>query len=407
LFWGIKICKARYNPLKYALIGQTMTNPLKINFDTLNPKSFLKQFWQQKPLLIRRGFADFEDLISPDELAGLACEEMVESRLICYDNNQWHTESGPIDDYERLGDKNWSLVVQAADNWAQQVAELTEAFNFLPDWRRDDVMISFAVPGGSVGPHVDNYDTFICQGSGTRHWRVGDKGNLKQFSANEALLHVEPFEAIIDVILEPGDILYIPPGYPHEGVALEPSMSFSVGYRTMSAKDTLSALADHLIDHDLANGLLVDPNRPISSNPGLVDNTDLDLIKQHLLSVLQDDKLLARFSGCHLSQPKHTLDVPEAPFDYTEPDVKSIIMQQPLHRLGGLRCYYFEQTLCEGLFYINGEECQLDPQLVGSIKNLCNCAVLTADLIADGLADEAFLALLTTFICQGCWYFEE
>ena len=372
----------------------------------LDRNTFLQQYWQQKPLVIRQGMTDFEDLLSPDELAGLACEEAVESRLIYRQDQQWQAQSGPFESYDHLGEKDWSLVVQAADNWAPQVAALTEAFDFLPDWRRDDVMISFATPGGSVGPHVDNYDTFICQGSGTRHWRVGKHGDFKQFSAHEALLHVEPFEAMIDVTLAAGDILYIPPGYPHEGIALEPSMSFSVGYRTESAKDMLSGLADHLIDHDLANQLLLDPKRAASTNPGLVENTDLARIKQHLLSVLQDDELLAHFCGAHMSTPKHALDVPEAPFDYSEDDVKSLIQQQPLYRLGGLRCYYFEQTVANGWFYLNGEECQVDAKLTDTIKNLCDKQILDCDMLSEGLANDAFLSLLTTYVNQGCWYFE-
>lgn len=371
----------------------------------LTPQTFLAQYWQKKPILLRQGFCAFSDLISADELAGLAEEQAVESRLIYKQNQQFKAQSGPFERYDHLGEADWSLIVQAADNFAPQLRPLIEAFNFLPDWRRDDVMISFATPGGSVGPHIDNYDTFICQGSGSRHWRVGDRGHHEQYSADEALLHVKPFEAIIDVELQSGDILYIPPGYPHEGYALSASMSFSVGYRTSSAKETLSALADHLIDHDQANQLLTDPYRLPSKAPALVDNTDLALIKQHLLSVLNDDTLLARFSGCQLSQPKHTLDAPEAPFECTEQELLELLEQQPLYRLAGLRCHYFEQTLNAGFFYVNGEECQVDPQLKNTIINLCDHQQLTAQLLHEGLQDPKFVTLLLEFVAQGCWYF--
>lgn len=381
-------------------------NRLKLNFTDLDPQTFLQHYWQQKPLLIRRAFIDFEDFLSPDELAGLACEPAVQSRLIHKKDQQWQAQSGPFEDYDHLGEKDWSLVVQAVEHWSPQVDTLIEAFDFLPDWRRDDVMVSFATPGGSVGPHIDNYDTFICQGSGSRHWRVGDRGEHKQFSAHEILLHVEPFDSIIDVELQPGDILYIPPGYPHEGVALSPSMSFSVGFRTQSAKDTLSALADHLIDHDQANHLLTDPQRLVSEQPGLVDNRDLARIKAHLLSVLEDDQQLARFSGCQLTQPKHSLDAPEEAFECTAQELLELLQQQPLYRLGGLRCYYFEQTLSDGFFYINGEECQLNPSLSQIIKTLCNEQVLTFAMLQDGLQDNDFVALLVEFVGQGCWYFE-
>lgn len=368
-------------------------------------EQFLQQYWQQKPVVIRQGIKAFSDIISPDELAGLACEELVQSRLIYKKDQQWQAEQGPFESYDHLGEQDWSLVLQAVDNWSPEVAELTEAFKFLPDWRRDDVMISFAAKGGSVGPHIDNYDTFICQGSGVRHWRVGDSGQHKQFAAHQALLHVEPFDAIIDVELNCGDILYIPPGYPHEGIALEPSMSFSVGYRTESAKDMLSGLADHLIDHDLANQMLVDPKRAMPTAMGIIDNQDLDRIRQHLLSVINDEKLLVDFCGHHLSAPKHTLAAPEEPLDFTAAEIIEQLQYQPLVRLEGLRCYYFEASIDKGHFYINGELCQLDPTLKHVIENLCNFRQLDYQLLAEGLENIEFVRFITEYINQGCWYF--
>lgn len=381
-------------------------DPLILNLNELTKEQFLQDYWQQKPIVLRGALADFEDLISPDELAGLACEEAVESRLIYKKDEQWQAQSGPFETYDHLGEQDWSLVVQAADNWSPEIAQLAHALDFLPDWRRDDVMVSFATVGGSVGPHVDNYDTFICQGSGARHWRVGGKGQFEQFSAHELLLHVTPFEPIIDVELQAGDILYIPPGYPHEGIALSPSMSFSVGFRAHSAKDTLSALADHLIDFDLANDLLTDPKRPLSTHAGLIDNDDLKRVKQQLSQILQDDALLARFAGRYFSEPKHTLDAPQEPMDYTGQEIAEILQQQPLYRLGGLRCHYLEQSVLDGLFYINGEECQVDAALVEVVRNLCDNQTLDFAMLDAGIHNPEFLNLLTTFVNQGCWYFE-
>lgn len=379
--------------------------PLILNFQDLSKAEFLAQYWQQKPLVLRNALADFEDLLDPDELAGLALEELVESRLISKKDGKWHAQSGPFESYDHLGEEDWTLVVQAADNWSDEVAALAHSFDFLPDWRRDDVMISFATKGGSVGPHIDNYDTFICQGSGSRHWRVGSNSGHKQFSAHELLLHVESFDAIIDVELQAGDILYIPPGYPHEGISLGPSMSFSVGYRTQSNKDMLSAFADYLIDHDLGNELLTDPGREPSSKPGLIDNADLKRIQQQLISALNDEQLLARFAGTHLSSPKHTLDAPQEPCDYNSEDIQAILQQQPLYRLGGLRCHYLDKTVNQGLLYINGEECRLDPSLADTIKYLCDNQVLEGEMLTEGFKNTEFTALLTDLVNQGCWYF--
>lgn len=219
----------------------------QLSLGQMTQEEFLRDYWQKKPVLIKQGFIDFQDPISADELAGIACEEQVQSRLIHHTNGKWEADFGPFESYDHLGDKNWSLVIQALDNWSEDAAKIIEAFRFIPHWRLDDLMASFATPNGSVGPHVDKYDTFICQGSGNRHWRVGGNSDYKEFSAHTALLHVESFNAIIDVELEAGDILYIPPGFPHEGYSLNNSMSFSVGFRTNSTVSLLSAFADHLI----------------------------------------------------------------------------------------------------------------------------------------------------------------
>lgn len=185
-----------------------------LDLSGLTPQQFLDTYWQKKPTVIRQGFKGFQDPISADELAGLACEEFVESRLVYKKAGEWQAASGPFESYEHLGEREWTLVVQAVDHWLPQVAALAEPFNFIPNWRKDDLMMSFAASGGGVGPHIDLYDVFIIQGSGKRHWRVGDRGDHNEFVAHEALLHVDEFEPIIDVDLTPGDILYITPRFP-------------------------------------------------------------------------------------------------------------------------------------------------------------------------------------------------
>ncbi|GIU48137.1 hypothetical protein TUM4438_28880 [Shewanella sairae] len=265
--------------------------------------------------MIRQGFKNFQDLLTPDEMAGLACEEMVESRRVYRDKGDWQAEFGPFESYDHLGENDWTLIVQALNNWVPEAEELLKCFDFIPRWRLDDVMVSYAVPGGGVGPHIDLYDVFICQGSGRRRWRVGDLGPHKEFAAHPALLHTEAFEPIIDVELLPGDILYLPPGFPHDGVTLEPSMSFSVGYRTASTKDMVSELADHLIDKDLGASQINDPDRPLSHNSGLVSEQDLARLKQQLVDTL-DDELVSEFSGRYLTQSKCELDLPEVALDF-------------------------------------------------------------------------------------------
>lgn len=376
-----------------------------LTINDLTPAQFLSQYWQKKPLVIRQGLKDFTDLLSPDEMAGLASDEHVESRRVYQENEQWQAEFGPFESYDHLGEKDWTLIVQALNNWLPQADDLIKCFDFIPRWRLDDVMVSYATPGGGVGPHIDLYDVFICQGSGSRRWRVGNLGRHQEFSAHPALLHVEQFEPIIDVELKTGDILYLPPGYPHDGVSLANSMSFSVGYRTASARDMHSALADYLIDNELGNQQISDPDRRLSAQSGLIDNSDLARIKRQLLETL-DDKLVSDLAGRYLTNSKCELDLPAQALGFEVNDVVSILARQELIKLGGLRCIYLEKTYSDGVFYINGEQIIVPVTLAEVIPVLCNNQSLSADMLAPWLEQAKFLAMLTGWINAGFWYFD-
>lgn len=365
----------------------------------------MEHYWQQKPVVFRRGFANFTDLISPDELAGLACEAEVESRLIYQKDGQWQAENGPFESYAHLGEQDWTLVVQAVDHWSADVAKLVEPFSFLPKWRLDDVMISYATPGGGVGPHIDLYDVFICQGSGRRRWRVGDRGEHRQFPAHAALLHTEPFDAMIDVEMLAGDILYIPPGFPHEGVTLEHSMSFSVGFRSKSASDLLSGLADYVIDQELGTALISDPKRSIHTHQGQIDARDFAMIKAHLLTIMQDDQLLADFSGRYFSRTKCALDLQAVEEPYDAAELLDNLQRHPLTRTGGLRCFYLDASIEQGICYVNGERFEFGPACQSAVLALCDHDGLDFDLLQTGLQDAGFLDALTQWVNEGYWYF--
>jgi len=373
----------------------------------MTQQEFLDEYWQKKPVVIRQGFKNFVDPIAADELAGLAMEEQIESRLVHKTDGKWQAAFGPFESYEHLGNQDWSLVVQALDNFSEEAAEIIEAFRFLPHWRLDDLMASFAMPGGSVGPHIDNYDTFICQGSGKRHWRVGNNGTHIEFAAHEALLHVEPFEAIIDTHLEAGDILYIPPGFPHEGISLDVSMSFSVGFRANSAVSVLSAFADHLIDNEKGSKLLTDATRQVVSHSGEVTNNDYTSIKGQLQDLLDDDATFKTFTGQFLTTAKHELDImlPDEPFEL--PEVSNLLNSHGIKRLGGLRAFYFEDTIEQGLCYINGTELKFSSDIAHGVKLLCDNVMLTPDAMSDWSHNAAFVELATELLNQGYWYLAE
>lgn len=236
------------------------------------PEQFLRDYWQKKPLLIRNAFPDyaapgFQAPLQPEDLAGLACEEAALSRIVLHDRAQdrWMLRHGPFVEamFPDMPDHDWTLLVQDVDKWDADVARVLEAFSFLPRWRIDDVMVSFAAPGGSVGAHVDQYDVFLLQAQGHRRWQVdaGDKPVLA-FRDDTELKLLREFHPTHEWVLGPGDMLYLPPGVPHHGIAEDACLTFSVGMRAPSAAellgdfvDTLSADADDALryrDPDLA-----------------------------------------------------------------------------------------------------------------------------------------------------------
>lgn len=222
-----------------------------IQLQGFDADAFKRDYWQQKPGVFRQVLPKFQDPLSADELAGLALEPGVDSRVIQCDRGRWNLTHGPFDQYHTLGESHWTLLVQAVNEHFPPARPLLNAFRFLPDWRIDDLMVSFATPQGGVGPHLDQYDVFIVQGEGKRRWRIGLPGEFKTLTPHPELKQIPAFEAIIDEELEPGDMIYIPANHPHEGVSLEPSMNYSVGFRAPSQAELLSAFADQALDQNL------------------------------------------------------------------------------------------------------------------------------------------------------------
>ena len=235
------------------------------------PAQFLRDYWQKHPLLIRNAFPDFVPPIQPEDLAGLACEEGALSRLIRHDEarGRWQVKSGPLSeaDFAKTGDANWTLLVQDVDKWDADVAALLEPFAFLPSWRLDDIMISYAEPGGGVGAHVDQYDVFLLQGLGQRHWAISTNPEApRDFRPDVELKQLAHFEPTHEWLLEQGDMLYLPPGVPHDGVAFGgPCMTFSIGMRAPSQAELTGDLADYLAERLHEDQRYADPDLASSS----------------------------------------------------------------------------------------------------------------------------------------------
>jgi len=218
---------------------------------------FLSEYWQKRPLLIRNAFPEFETPVTPEDLAGLACEERALSRIVIHDkaNDSWTLRTGPFqeDEFPGMPHHDWTLLVQDVDKWDPDIRDLLDAFHFLPRWRIDDVMISFAAPGGSVGAHVDQYDVFLLQAQGHRRWMIdaseamGRDRPSAEFREGVALKLLREFHPTHDWVLGPGDMLYLPPNVPHHGVAEDACLTFSVGMRAPSAAELLGDFVDTLL----------------------------------------------------------------------------------------------------------------------------------------------------------------
>lgn len=255
---------------------------LTLNLDV---KTFLAEAWQRQPRLIRGAFNNFNDLVEPEILAGLALEEGVDSRVIENHDNAWQVSHGPFESYEEFGEDGWTLLVQSVNEWIPEVQQLIAPFRFLPDWRIDDVMISFATENGGVGPHLDQYDVFIIQGAGTRHWQVGERvTNAAEFCPHPDLKQLkDPFVPVIDAVLQPGDMLYIPAGCPHNGVALEPSLNYSVGFRAPNTAELAAAVADTLSQLEVTMPRYRDAAADSYGKPYQVSASQLAHVREFLL----------------------------------------------------------------------------------------------------------------------------
>lgn len=238
--------------------------------------AFLRDYWQKHPLLVRNAFPGFETPITPEDLAGLACEEGTLSRLVAHDpaTGQWMVRHGPFpeDLFPTLPRHDWTLLVQDVDKWDADVAGILDAFAFLPRWRIDDVMVSFAAPGGSVGAHVDQYDVFLLQAHGHRRWQVDTRpGAPLDFRNDVELRLLRAFTPDHDWVLDPGDMLYLPPDVPHHGVAEDACLTFSVGMRAPSAAELLGDFVDTLAA-DADDALRYrDPGLAVPEDPNEID----------------------------------------------------------------------------------------------------------------------------------------
>jgi 50S ribosomal protein L16 3-hydroxylase len=271
----------------------------------LSAEEFLDSYWQQRPLLIRQAFPDFIPELNEDDIAGLACDELAESRLVSgsYPEHNWALRYGPFGekDFSSLADENWTLLVQDVEKHYPPLQSLLSSFSFLPSWRIDDLMISVAAPGGSVGPHVDQYDVFLLQASGRRKWQIArsfDPGLLPDCELNV----LQSFEPEQEWLLEPGDLLYLPPGVAHHGVAMDQGMTWSIGMRAPSSADLLQGLGEWLAANHDEGERYCDRGCSSMPNKGEINAVAMDGFRQLIGKAAEDESGFQTFIGSFLSR---------------------------------------------------------------------------------------------------------
>ncbi|MDE2599300.1 MAG: cupin domain-containing protein [Rhodocyclaceae bacterium] len=358
----------------------------------LTAKEFLRDYWQKKPLLVRGAVPGFGDWLDRDSTVALACSDDAEARLIANADDEWEVRRGPFEpkDFKRRKDL-WTVLVQGVNLLLPQGDALLREFDFIPHARLDDLMVSYAVDGAGVGPHFDNYDVFLLQGRGKRHWRISQQKDLR-LRDDVPLKILSHFKSEQDWVLEPGDMLYLPPQYAHDGVAVGECMTWSIGFRAAPAQELMEGFLDYLQERTLLPGRYADPDLKLQKHPAEIGNAMIDQVADMLSEIKWNRSVVRDFLGTYLTEPK--------PHVYFEPPQPALSFARftAKARKNGVCLDPKAQLLFAGkLFFINGEECEVDAADREALRRLADYRQLS-DLA--GLGEDG-LSLLYDWYCDG------
>lgn len=375
-----------------------MSSPLQV-LGGITAEQFLNEYWQKKPLLVRNAMPEIINILEPDDVKELALEETVSARLIKQkdkDPNQWSVKSSPLikGDFQKLP-KLWTLLVQAVDHYSFDLAELWKKFPFIPQWRRDDIMVSYAPKGGSVGQHFDFYDVFLVQGYGHRRWQLGQMCDENTaFVAGQPLKLLPEMDVHFDEALAPGDLLYVPPGLSHYGVAEDDCLTFSFGFRMPNVATMMDRVSDRFADNALLKNPVIDIMRDQVGQIGEMTSNELAYLKAKVLDQLQHSSDFEHALVALMSEPKYPDNIPE-PDEIEADDLREILSKgyelclEPASRL------LYTQQDDQLLFWANGEACCIDDRFAPLLKALADGQVLPFDAQFD---HDEFLEDLTQLL---------
>lgn len=395
----------RYSVSPFALAAH-MTPASEI-LGTIDAATFLRDYWQKKPLLIRNAFTDFRPPLDADELAGLACEDGVESRLVERKDGLFTLESGPFNAKRlaKLAPRDWTLLVQDVEKHLPELAATLDHFSFIPHWRVDDLMISVAAEGGGVGAHVDAYDVFLLQAKGRRRWAISEHFNPEIIPGLDVRVLSE-FVAEQEWVLEPGDMLYLPPNVAHDGVALDNDcMTWSIGFRAPSLRDMFSDFAEWLYQRLPEDAMYVDPDlAPWEAGTGKISPSGLVRMRKLLRDALSPaDSELDRWFGQFMTEPKPWLHTQANDTPGTQAFIERFNAGDALLRDSRALLAWIPSRYATTLF-VNGQAWDLDANLDPLLEDLCTNRRYTTATWSRALDDNG-IALLRRLHAEGVLHF--
>lgn len=379
----------------------------------LDSGRFLAQHWQRAPLLMPGGIEGFDFPLTPEELAGLACEPEVESRLVLEraGDRPWEVRHGPFAEsvFADLPEDHWTLLVQDVDKWVPEVAALLRAFAFLPAWRLDDLMLSYAADGGSVGPHVDEYDVFLVQGLGRRRWQIDPAPSNTECLPGLDLRILARFEPRETYVLGPGDVLYLPPGVPHWGVAEGPCMTWSVGFRAPAWRELAGDWSDFATER-LLPGRYADPGIEPQPEPGEIRPEVFGAIRDRLSAALTKapEDMFREWLGRQLTEPKDHLR-PEPPEQaLTSAEIRDTIARgEPLGRHPMSRLAWCRGSEGTDFLFANGESYPFPVRHRALLVLLTGIEAPSVGALAQWIAEPDGVALLTRLVNDGVYVLDD
>lgn len=364
-------------------------------------ETFMQEDWHVRPKVFRQVFTDFEPLCDIDTIFEMAADEEVESRLITQANGDWELQHGPFEELPDLNQRNWTVLIQGLDLILPEAHDFLQQFRFIPDARLDDIMLSLASDGGGVGPHYDSYDVFLIQMHGRRNWKIGPLKN-KDLIEDAPVKLLKDFEPTEEYVLEPGDMLYLPPNYGHDGQAVGVCSTLSVGFRALNKAELLSSLLRELADRveentDLANTLFSDPKRGVQGDPSEIPD-DLIEFAQAVYSEFKPEKqTLQRCLGVMLSEPKPNVYFENNTEDMSGEEIVEVLREQGIAIAMGTRIL-FKDSQC----FVNGDVLQInDLKALDLLKQLVNSSQMEPDEASNALMNEEFKFFVVGFAKAG------